>query len=153
MIHLRRLLPPNTPQSLSDPAGLKKSSSRTITIGNRSFPTWTGDRRDRNLVVQPLEEAFVDGFRRDLANKVCVGNVLADHFLDRTPITCLRFDQQDRLGLFDNSLFPAVRAGDRKPVCANRQLFLKEDATDLTRLIGSVDRDVVNPHTAVATDY
>jgi hypothetical protein len=72
--------------------------------------------------------------------------MLADHFLDGAAITCPGLDQQDRLSLFDNPLFPKVRAGNRKPVRANCQLLFQEDATDLARLIGSVHRDVINSH-------
>jgi hypothetical protein len=108
--------------------------------------TGTPCRHRRDFGVQPFEETLVDGFRRDLPNKVCVGDMLTDHLLDCAAIACLGFDEQHRFRLFHNSLFPTVRAGDWKPIRANRQLLFKEGATYLPRLIGSVNRDVVNSH-------
>src|ERR1700736_4942787 len=41
----------------------------------------------RNFGGEPFEERFVDRFRRDLPNKIRVGDLLADHLLDRATIT------------------------------------------------------------------
>ena len=109
-----------------------------------SIPRWR--RFDRHFSVQPFEETLVDGFRGDLPNKVGVRDVLANYLLDRVAIPWLGFDEQDRFSFFHNPLFPTISASDWKPVGANRQSLLEKDTTDLTCLIGRVQRDVIDSH-------
>src|ERR1700722_14560622 len=72
--------------------------------------------------------------------------MLADHFLDGVAIALLGFDDQDCFGLFHDPPFPTVGGGDRKPVCASRQLSFNQGATDKTRLIDGAKRDIENSH-------
>jgi hypothetical protein len=92
----------------------------------------------RNVVVQPFEEAAVDGFRGEFANEVGVGDVLVDDFLDRPTVAVLSFNEEDGFGLFHDPLFPTIGAGDGKPVGANRQSLLKKNAANLTCFCGRV---------------
>ncbi len=97
-------------------------------------------------VSSHLRKSSIDRFRRNLPNKICVRYMPADDFLHCAAIAGLSFNKENCFSLFDNPLFPAIGASDRKPICANRQLLFKECATDLARLISGVKRDVVNPH-------
>jgi hypothetical protein len=134
----------STVASVSADVGKASVSGTTSAVGFSA--SWSLGFSQRDFGAQPFEETLIDGFRREFRNQILVGDMPVDDFLDGRTITGLGFDEQDRFSTLLNLPFPAVGAGDGKPIGANRQLLLKKNLTNLTSLLGRVQRDVENSH-------
>ena len=116
----------------------------SVPPNSNMFLVCSSPRRD--VVVEPFEEAVIDGLRREFADEIGVGDVLLNDFLDLPTEAVPRFHQEYRFRFFHYPSFPAISAGDRKPVGANRQSLLEQSAADLSCFFRCIQGDVEDSH-------